>query len=244
MGTSSGYNAPTSPQWTVVKSDVTRSAPGGRPSAGVARRILREYVEAAGGPRRIATGGGSVGGGAAAQRVAASLASFAQAAAANGLDSALRGIGLGALVGRPLAEVLDALVDRLGGPASSLDDVDARNALSRLRDEMFDQCETTGELEETLTAAITGDGLAELLMRFYSFCLFEQFTRTFYERLVARVGDLAAGSFLGGIKDYIASAIEAVHVDRDLRRVDWAGAEGRAIADGILQDCLFVFAGE
>ena len=243
MGTSTGYSAPTSPQWKAVKGDVTRTAPDGRPATDVARRLVRGYVDAAGGPRAIASGGGSMGRGRAAQRVAASFAAFANAVGETGLPSALERFGLGELIGRPVAEVLDALVDRLGGPANSLDDVDARNALSRLREELFENVATPEELEAALIGVISGDMLGDLLSRFFALCLFEQFTRVFYERLVSRIGDAAAGSFLDGIRDYIRSAVDQLHITRDLRTVDWSSAAGRELAEGILEDTLFVFAG-
>ena len=243
MGTSTGYKAPTSPQWKAVKGDVTRAAPGGRPTEDVARRLVRGYVDAAGGPRKVSSGTGSIGGSRAAQRVAASLASFANTVSESGLPAALEQFGLDDLVGRPVVEVLDALVDRLGGPANSLDDVDARNALSRLREELLEEVTTPDELEAALVGIINGDMLGDLLSRLYALCLFEQFTRVFYERLVTRVGDAAAASFLEGIRDYIMSAVEQVHVTRDLRTVDWGSTAGRDIADGILEDTLYVFAG-
>src|SRR5690348_8641896 len=114
MGTSTGYKAPTSPQWKAIKTDVTRAAPGGRPSEDVARRLVRGLVDAGGGPRKMASGTGSIGGGGASQRVAASLAAFANAVSERGLPAALQKFGLDDLIGRPVAEVLDALVDRLG----------------------------------------------------------------------------------------------------------------------------------
>jgi hypothetical protein len=217
------------------------------PRTGDRRSRLRGYVDASGGPRGISSGIGSMGRGGAAQRVAASLAAFANAVGESGLPAALDRFGFGDLVGRPVAEVLDALVDRLGGPANSLDDVDARNALSRLREDMFDTIATPEDLEAALVGVINGDALGDLLSRFFALCLFEQFTRVFYERLVARVGEATAASFLDGIRDYIRdyirSAVASVHITRDLRMIDWSSAVGRELADRILEDTLFVFAG-
>ena len=243
MGTSKGYDAPTGPLWGAVKRAVTAAAPGGRPTPDVAREIVAGYVTAAGGPRGIASGTGSAGRGRAAQRVAAGLAAFVGAVAREGLPAALDRIGLASLVGRPTAEVLDAIIDQLGGPANTLDDVDARNALSALRDEIFDREASLKELEASLATVVSDDALGDLLIRFFAQYLYEQFTRVFYERLVARVGDGNAAAFLTGIRDYIVSTVHEHHSTHDLRTVDWASQEGQRIADDILEETFRVFTG-
>jgi hypothetical protein len=108
---------------------------------------------------------------------------------------------------------------------------------------MFAEIDSPDDLEAALASAVDVDRLGELLTTFFSLYLFEQFTRVFYERLVARVGDSAAAIFLDGIRDYIRSAVGAVHPTRDLSTVDWSSATGRAVAADILEDTLFVFAG-
>jgi len=126
MGTSTGYSAPGS--WGPLKSEVTRAANEGTASAATAGSILGHYVQQNGGAARMSGGGGSGGtvGGSAGRAVAQRLGGFISAVGEVGLEEALRREGLADLVGRPLQEILAALLNRLGGPASSIDDVDAR----------------------------------------------------------------------------------------------------------------------
>lgn len=239
MGTSTGYNAPTSPQWSALKGRVSRAVPNGRPSREVAGSLVRDFVTAGGG--RSGFGGG--GGGGSAARVASGVGGFLSAVANRGLAAALDEIGLSSLIGRPVTEILDALLDLLGGPASTIDDVDAREALARLRDEMFGQAETVDELEALLAAQAAGSMFTDLLTRYFAYYLHERFCRVFYERLIAKVGDLKAGEFLDGILDFLQSKLEEVHLERDVRTINWTSSAGREFVDDLLELTLDVFGG-
>ncbi len=235
MGTSTGYNAPTTPQWRALKGQVSRAAPNGRPSPAVCGDLIRDYVSANGGSRGFTRGGG----GASATRVAASVGGFLSTVASRGLAAALDEVGLAGLIGRPVGELLDVL----GGPGSTIDDVDARTALSRLRDELFGDVQTVEELEAQLAAQAAGSALTDLLTRYFAFYLHEQFCRVFYERLVAKVGDTQAGAFLDGILDFLQSRLEEVHLERDIRTIKWSREDGRAFAEDLLEQTLDVFGG-
>lgn len=243
MGTSTGYNAPTTPQWQAVKSEVSREAPYGRPGRPVAQKIVSDFIHAGGGAHTIVRGQGSIGRNQSAQRIAAGFGGFITSVAERGLPAALEQAGLGELVGQPIGLILNALVDTLGGPADTLDDVDGRNALSRLWDELLGQAESADDVERILTSSAGDHALVDLLTRFYAFYLYEQFCRVFYERLVARVGDATADSFLGGILDFLGSSLREHHITRDIRRIHWGGPEGRALADELLEQTLLVFGG-
>jgi hypothetical protein len=242
MGTSTGYNAPTTPQWRALKGQVSRTARRGEVSPDTARDLVSGYISAGGGSGRVARGGGSAGGGAGA-RVAANIGAFLATSARRGFVEALREFGLASLLGRPIGELLDALVDRLGGASSTMDDVDARNALSRLRDEIMGDVDSVEELEQVLNEQAAGAAFTALLTRYFALYLHEQFSRVFYERLVARVGPTQADTFLGSILDYLQSRLEEAHLEFDIRTVDWAGEAGRAFAEDMLEETLNVFGG-
>ena len=243
MGTSTGYKAPTTPQWQAVKRLVSQTAAAGAPSTTDAARVVAGFLAANGGARGMARGGSALGGGRSAQRVAAGLAAFLGQVARDGLPAALVEVGLAALIGRPVGELLDAIVDALGGPGETLEDVDARNALSRLREQLLAEATTPDEVEAILTEVADGTALAAVLADFFTYFFYEQFCRVFYERLVAKVGEDAAAAYLDGILDYLRSALRELQQTRDLREVDWAAAEGRALTDDLLEQTLFVFGG-
>lgn len=243
MGTSKGYSAPTTPPWRNLKANVTRLANEGLLAPGSAKNILGEYIKTNGGARRIAQGGGTIGGGRVAQKVARKVGGFFSSVSSLGFAEALRQAGLGELVGKPVREIIFSLIDYLGGPSNTLDEVDARNALSRVSDELLEEATDFESMEKILEETSKEDKLSNFLIRFFGYYLYEQFCRVFYERLVARHGEPKAESFLDGILDYIRSALHLKTLDQDITKIDWAGTQGQQLADDILQTTFEVFGG-
>jgi len=101
--------------------------------------------------------------------------------------------------------ILAGLLDKIGGPANTIDDVDARNALARLQDKLLTDAEDPHEVEQILSAQASE--LEAVLIEFFSFYLFEQFCRVFFERLMQRVGELKAQPFLNDIESFIRSVL-------------------------------------
>ena len=183
MGTSTNYKAPTSSEWSGIKGTVTRSARHGRPSQENARDIIRSYIAANGGAGRFASTGGSIGVQRAGQTVARNLGGFLRSVATNGLRDALQRIGI-ELTGRPVSEVITTLLDYLGGPASTIDEVDARNALSDLRDELFQDVVSVEDLDRILNERASEALISDLIIRFFGQYLYHQFCRVFYDRII------------------------------------------------------------
>ena len=239
MGTSAAYSAP--PSWGDLKTLVTKGANSGQLTPDAVSSLVRSFVEHNGGSSSIAkgtNGGGSVANGAAARSIAGHVGGFISDVGRVGLDQALRDAGWGDLVDRPLQEVLPALLDRLGGPASTIDEVDARMALARLQEKYF-VAASDDELEQKLVAQV--NNLEFVLQDFFGFYLFEVFCRVFFERLVQRVGETRANSFLSQIEAFIVATLSNRTAGQRVNRIDWAGAQGQAIAADIMETTLGVF---
>ncbi|MGO9374670.1 MAG: hypothetical protein ACLQBD_21580 [Syntrophobacteraceae bacterium] len=244
MGTSSSYSAP--PSWGDLKGDVTRAAGDGSVSPFKARELVRSFISHNGGSSAMAGGSsghsrGTVAIGRAARSVARNLGGFISDVGRVGLESALRNAGWADLIDRPVNEILAGLLDRLGGEASTIDDVDARMALSQLQDKYFADAATSDELEEILTTQ--AHSLNAILQEFFGFYLFEVFCRVFFERLVQRIGEVQAHSFLDEIGDFINSTLANRTASRNISQVDWAGDEGKAMTAEIMESTLNVFGG-
>lgn len=243
MGTSKSYSPPTTPQWKNLKNKVTRLANKGKPSISKAKGVIQDFVAV----RKASTGSGGGEGGSSGMRVAQNigqrLGNFVAVVGQVGLEEAVRRIGLSNLEGKSANEVCLALIDYIGGDANSIDEVDARNALANVLDEMFEQAETYDDVEELLCGLTTKEELEVFLQRFFSNYLFEQFNRTFYERLVERVGSAQADSFMNGIQEYISSSVGSRSHDKDLSSIDWSGAEGDRISKIILNETFDIYAG-
>ena len=143
--------------------------------------------------RAAGSGGGSVGGGGAARSVAGRLGGFITNVATVGLNEALRREGLADFIGRPVREVLAAILDRLGGPSSTIDEVDARAAMARLQNELLDKADDVQAVEELMTKE--AENLGSLLERYFGFYLYELFCRVFFERLTRARWQMTRTSF-------------------------------------------------
>jgi hypothetical protein len=242
MGTSAPYDAP--PSWEHVKADVTRLAKDGNIPAARLRRLVQKVVHANGGKTEMSRGDrrgapGGAGSAAPARAVAGRLANFISDVQQFGLSEAAKRAGLGNLDGMSVSDVLNTLLDRLGGESSTIDDADARQALSDLQEELLAEAKTVEDVEAILSnLELNIEGLLE---RYFGHYIFEQFSRVFYERLVQRVGAQQAVSFLGQIREFIRSSLAGRALERDLSKVDWGGTDGTNIINDICAQTLEVF---
>lgn len=245
MGTSTGYSAP--PSWGDLKGDVTRAAKEGLLSSEKAGNLLKSFIQHNGGAGSIARGEGGKGrkgtviSGRSARNVAGRIGGFISDIGRVGLEGALREAGWDDLVGRPVKEILGALLDRLGGNANTINDVDARMALSQLQEKYFGNVETITELEQRLSNQV--NQLDLLLQDFFGLYLFEVFNRVFFEQLVQKIGDTQAYEFLNEIGNFINATLENRMIGRNISQIDWAGPEGQAITSDIMETTLNVFGG-
>ncbi len=182
--------------------------------------------------------GGTVGGGAG-RGVAQRIGGFIIAVGEVGLAEALRREGLAELVDRPVQEILAALLNRLGGPASTIDDVDARAALARLQEELLRDAQTPEDVEQVLRAQAVS--IDVLLRDYFGLYLFEQFCRVFFERLVHRRGESKALGFLDDIKEFIKATLVNRVGRRAISKISWAGQDGAKLCSEIMQATLTVF---
>jgi len=238
MGTSSSYDAP--PSWGSLKSLVTRTAGTGPASAA---RLVGDYVGKVGGAAAIARRGSGGRGGSAGRQAARGLAGFTSRVAAVGLPEALREAGLDHLIGQPVGKLVQGLIDRFCGPGSTFDQVDARNAMSRLTETLLDQAETPEQVGEILTGIVEQDRLGSVLVEYFGYLLYEEFMRSFYEQVLQRHGEERVDSMTEDILDFILKAVENQAVDVDLTTVNWFGAEGRRVAQQVMEQTLRVFGG-
>ncbi|HEY3412777.1 MAG TPA: hypothetical protein VGM51_06935 [Armatimonadota bacterium] len=240
MGTSKGYDAPTTPQWQKAKTVITNVARRGDFSPERINRVLGEFIGANGGPRSMAHGGGAIGGRRAGQHVAQSMGDFAQRIGQVGFHQALRDAGLERPEDKGTTEIAAFLTDYLSGSATTIDDADARAAASRLLQELMEGL-GRDEAEAVLSEALGEANLPELINRYFAYLLYEQFCRVSYDRLAQRIGAEQADAFLSQIRTYIEARLREESQDRDLKAVDWHGPEGSRLSDAICEDILSIF---
>ena len=240
MGTSTSYSSP--PNWGQLKGNITRLVRSKSANIGVPAAIVRRFVEKTRSSGHTGGGGSNgTGGFAAAGRVARNFGGFVSDVGKYGLTEALERNGLSELEGKPVQEIILSLVDHFGGPSNTIDDVDARMALSKLQEKLLYGAENVADVERILSER--ANDLGNLLADFFGFYLYEHFCRVFYEGLVQKVGEIKAESFLEQIKDFIFSSIGNQSVSIPLSNVEWGDEQGRKIIQEIMEETMAVFGG-
>ncbi len=247
MGTSKGYQAPTTPQWSKLKGDVTRQSKNGRVPPDIAKNIVRDFIRTNGGAEQMSGGGrgggGNSRGGQAAPSVGRRLAGFTRSVASVGLSEALREIGLGDLIGKSAGAISLALIGKLCEDGSTFDEIDARNAISDLNDELLEGTSSFEDVVAVLEKKFTVEALEGHLLSFFGYYLYHHFCRAFFDRLSTKHGEQTTISFLGSIRDFIISELRVQTFGKNLSKVDWSGEEGQTISLDIMQRTLQVFDG-
>ena len=238
MGTSTSYEAP--PSWGGLKGTVTRIGGGNR---GSAASLVADYIGQNGGATAVAHRGAGGGGGSAGRQAARRFAGFASRVADVGLPQALQEAGLGHLIGQPVNKLVRELVDRFCGAGSTFDEVDARNAMSRLTERLLGEAETSEQVGALLADLVEQDQLGPVMMEYFGYLVYEEFVRCFYEQVLQHHGDERAESMAEDILDFILTAVANKVVNVSVTNVNWSGAHGRQVAEQVMQQALRVFGG-
>ena len=264
MGTSRGYKMPTGGNWTPLKNDATDFVQGNAGPEVTPASLVGSFIRAQGGFSALRRGhggaapplGGSTGsgrgsgksrggsgggGGSAAVGTARNFGSFLSRVGDAGLEAALREEGLEDCVGKSASEVADVLLDEFAGPASTLDNAVAREALAEVRDEILADAETFADVEQRLGQALGDLGVFGILASFFGHYVLRLFCRNFYEEWLRKVGSSQAASKLKQIKDYVTSSLRAKLAGRKLEKAVWKGREGNRLAEAILKETVEVF---
>jgi len=248
--------------WTSLKNDATTYASEGTESQISPESIVSRFITAYGGSRNISSSGGigigrgvskqpkagrgggthgrsaSVGAG---REVGRKLASFLVSADQQGVEQALDALGLKELIGRPAPEVAMALLDRLAGPGSTLDEASARMALAKLIEELLGKAFTYDEVEKALEEAADEAKVAALLGKFFALYLYEWFCRCFYENWVKKVGPTKAARGLKSIRECIEASLADKLYGIDITKIRWNAPEGSKLATRIMKETLEIF---
>jgi hypothetical protein len=191
--------------------------------------------------------GGAVGGGGAgdsgarqsAQRVGQNLGRFFSTVATEGVPVAAQEFGVATLEGKSTREIARRLTDALGGPATTTNDTDARNALTRLMNELLKDV-PANQVPDRLEQVARGPDFANVLYRFFGYYIFEQFNRIFYARL-QRLNQSSAAQFLKNGLHCIQWMLRSLTESIDVRRIRWSSAEGAKLVTDVMERIFRIF---
>ena len=240
---------PSGGEWRPLKATATAYAKNGQRTPQATSKLLRNYVRAMGGATALSRRGGgsepgSAGGAGSASPAAIAgqqLGNFFTGVSSAGLEQTLRSVGLEQFIGGSATDILAALLDVVAGPASTLDEVAARDAVVALTEEMFAEAQNGEDIEAVIQEVVNEQGVTGVLQDFFAEYLYRLFLRDFYEGWQRKAGDQQAAEMLGDIRDFIQQSVIREDVIANTRRVDWFGAEGEMLCQTILADTAAVF---
>jgi hypothetical protein len=250
MGTSTNYAG--SPNWGPAKAETTRVGGEGHVTPQKASSIVAGFVGQMarapqlgfGGPLSSQGGGGGgrsgtrrIGG--SVRTVARGIGGFLADVGAKGFREALAERGLTDLSGKSPDEIVLALADLLGGPASLIEQTAMRDALMALMLTWSEGVKGIDGLIESVTSI--AQNIESALHDFFGHYILEVFKTVGYQGVLANHGFEKAESMAGQIRDFINAKIDGLQSSRALSSVDWNGASGAAIVDGIVADTISIF---
>ena len=174
----------------------------------------------------------------AARNVARNIQGFFSSVANIGFKETFEQAGLGQLEGKSVREIAYSLLDYLGGPSSTLDQADARKALTDLMGEIFHDLHSLEDVEEAMERISDGESFADMIRSFFGHYINAQFVSAFYERITARK---PGTQIFGKIRNFIRDAVKFKVRHQDVSRINWSGDQGQQIIDNIFQNTLEVF---
>jgi hypothetical protein len=262
MGTTKSYD---SPKWPGVNDQIGDVLSDGLPTkdkitsaVGAFAGAYKQFINAGttGRPGTVTGGTSSVGrtvggrgaGGGATTRTRAAvsgarLGQFLSSAARSGLGHAVEQLGLGDLKGRPLEEVLDAVLDKLCADGGLLDDSALTEAMARTLDELSEDAETVEEFDELLSAR--AENLEEYLQIYFANVLAINFEQKEGGFVREKIPQKQCDRFFQQARELIRTLVnEELSKDRDLASIDWSGPEAVSIADEINQEVLDILIGD
>jgi len=227
MGTSTDRTAGSGGAWTPLKhatASYVRGLTSRSPSTRTyAQRVLARHIPVLGGAGAAAAGARA--GRSGVQRLGALLAGVG----ATGLENTLTSLGLASLVGRTRFDVLDELITFIAGNGDDLDSQAARDAACDVLDEVFGDADTWTELTSTADMTVSRENLPSLLETFLAQYVYNR-VPVIAERL-SRITDPHAVRQADEEMRQIIQVLVSLRLPNNCFTVDWAGPEGRQIAE-------------
>jgi hypothetical protein len=225
MGTSSDYTGGRGGAWTPYKHAASNYARHGGEKR--AERVLARYVGALGGAGAAASSGRGAGvaGGQA-------MADFGAGLARDGLTPTLERLGLGHLVGADRYEVMEGLIEALGGDGGSLEDEAVRRAIIEAFRELYpDDAQSYEDLE---AVALDHDGVVRLIEHFVAAWAYARLLPTLAEKFSHIEDPVTAKQRYDELRERMTKLVRLEIGDRDALNVAWRDTEGEAILSKVV----------
>jgi hypothetical protein len=208
------------------------------------KAAFKNLIRTGGGSKTVSSGK-SKSLGRAGRKSAGKIAGFFSGVSQNGLQKELDKIGFGSLTGKSVQDIIDYLLIYTSDTNTGMDETAASKACCEVFDEIAEQ---TGndieEFEKLVQESVGGNGLENILCRFWGLYIFEHLSQRFAEKIEQQKGTEISKETFNIIKDDIIGRIEVLNKDRDVKDIDWNGEEGTKEIDGIFESIINIICDE
>jgi hypothetical protein len=208
------------------------------------KAAFKNLIRTGGGSKTVSSGK-SKSLGRAGRKSAGKIAGFFSGVSQNGLQKELDKIGFGSLTGKSVQDIIDYLLIYTSDTNTGMDETAASKACCEVFDEIAEQ---TGndieEFEKLVQESVDGNGLENILCRFWGLYIFEHLSQRFAEKIEQQKGTEISKETFNIIKDDIIGRIEVLNKDRDVKDIDWNGEEGTKEIDGIFESIINIICDE
>lgn len=225
MGTSSDYTGGTGGKWTPYKYAASNFARHGGERR--AEKVLARYVAALGGAATAAAAARASG-----VSSGQAVAGFGAGVARDGLTPTLQQLGLGHLVGADRYDVLDGLVEALGGDGGTLEDQAVERAIIEAFRELYpDDAQT---YEELGSVKLDQAALVRFIERFVAAWAYARLLPTLAEKFSHIEDRETAQQRYDELRERMTKLVRLEISDHDPLEIAWRDAEGEAILNQVI----------
>lgn len=208
------------------------------------KNAFRNLVKTGGGRQNIISGK-STSIGKAGFRSAGRITDFFSGVGSNGLQQTLIDIGFGSLKGKTFQEVLDFLLMFCSESNEGMDETAANNASCEIMKELAELAGNDLEKFELLVKEyVDGQGLAEILCKFWGLYIFEHLSQRFEEKVKQQKGVEIGKETFKIIKNDILGQIKVLNTQRPVAKIDWKGNEGKEQIEKIFDSVIKIICDE
>jgi len=211
-------------------------ASGGGGSKGIGS-AGRAYTRALGGGRNAASSAAS------ARAATSRLGSFLARVSSGGIGAALDSLGLGRFVGRDAETVFTAIADALAPEGTDREQVSTREAINDTLVSLYEEYVLPDGNIAGLEA-MTLESIREAIEASVAASIFHRWLGDLERRLEEKA--VSAAEAIRLERDIEAYIRDTIHLDlqgKDPLRVDWSGAEGQALVQGIYEEAYSILEG-
>ncbi|MBZ9634615.1 hypothetical protein [Clostridium sp. FP1] len=216
MGTSKGYQPPTTPEWSRAKGSLTRYL-NSNGDSGNRRKAVLDYAAA---HMQTSSFQGMASAG-------AKIAQLYHLIASIGAEKAFEELGLDHLIGKSSDEVFNGIIDYFSDGSGEIEDGIVKSTISQLLIDL-----KIDDLKD-----LQNYSFDYFFMKFVITYIEVDFKTMYYEKIMSDRTPDQAKALIDNINSFIAYSISDQYETKELANINWRSVEGQAIIESKCKEC-------